>query len=257
MLRPIITVALTAISFGVVGATAYTASTKDNETAISQAYSDLDNQLSENKKTINSLYADMDEYKQELRMKDKTLVEATQQYQSNGESGLNFNLQSDYYNHSGGFGTGLKVDDILSQVKETGNYYQQNSGINRPVIMVSFSMPETTIKRLLEQARKVDGSLVFRGFKDDQLQVMMEKINELDVKKGSIIVDPTLFSRFDVNQVPTFVIPSEPIMPCTDSVCETPQHIKVTGDVSLDYVFELVERTGTQQDKDIVKRIKG
>lgn len=232
-------------------------STNDRKATIEQAYADIDKSMSENKRKINSMYSDMAEYEKRLKSNDKALSEGSTQYQLSGEQGLNFKLDQEYYNPNGYVGSGFNVNNVLKQSEEITNSNLQANSIVQPLVLVSFSMPETTIKRLINQMREVNGSIVFRGFKDDNLQSMIAKVNELDVDKGSIIIDPTLFSRFDVQQVPTFIIPGAPITTCTKEKCETPKHIKVTGDVTINYVLDLVERTGSNEDKLIVKNIRG
>lgn len=240
-----------------VGATAFaiTSSTERNET-ISQAYSDIDENMAENQKKISNMYSDMKSYNNTIDSNNKALLEGGAQYQHNGQQGLNFDLDENYYNPNGYVGSGFDVDNVLQQSEEMQSGGMEREGINQPLVLVSFSMPETTIKRLVEQMREVKGSLVFRGFKDDNLKSMMTKVNELGIERGSIVIDPTLFKRFNVQQVPTFILPGSTITTCSEEQCETPKHIKVTGDVSLDYVLDLVERTGSDEDKLIVRNIK-
>lgn len=253
MLRTLVPVVAT-LSFTIIGAMAYTANNDNN--AINEAYKDIGKELERSKQAISGLQTDVDQYKKILKDNTRTMSEVEAQYEANGKDGLNFNLDASSYSQAGSFGTGLSVDDVLSQSKQAENYYENTNGVATPLVMVSFSMPDTTIKRLVEQMKEVNGSIVFQGFKGDKLDVMMTHISEMGIDSGSMMVDPTLFTRFNVTQVPTFIIPNEPIMPCTNQECETPKHIKVTGDVSLDYVFDLVERTGTKEDKAVISKYR-
>jgi type-F conjugative transfer system pilin assembly protein TrbC len=59
------------------------------------------------------------------------------------------------------------------------------------------------------------------------------------------MIDPTLFDRFDVKQVPAVVL--VPGGACVVGVraCPkvTPAHVHVVGDVTLDYVLDHIART--------------
>lgn len=257
MLRFLKTTMVLGIIGSSIGATAYaiSSSTERGET-IGQAYSDIDKNMAENRQKINNMYSDMKEYNSRVDSNNKALFESDTQYKTNGQQGLNFDLNETYYNPNGYVGSGFDVSNVLKQSEEMQNGELEREGIVQPLVLVSFSMPETTIKRLVAQMREVNGSLVFRGFKDDNLKSMMAKINELKLEQGSIIIDPTMFTRFNVQQVPTFIIPGAPITTCSEEKCETPKHIKVTGDVTVNYVLDLVERTGSDEDKLIVKNIR-
>ncbi len=58
----------------------------------------------------------------------------------------------------------------------------------------------------------------------------------------ALAIDPTLFSRFDIGQVPAIVLPAEPIPPCTRDGCPVPRHVKLAGDVGLPYALDLMAR---------------
>ena len=93
---------------------------------------------------------------------------------------------------------------------------------------------------------------------DDDFTKTFQAIRQLDAKRGSALVDPTLFERFKVTQVPTFIVPLEPIKACeSNNQCDVPRHIKAAGDVSLDYVLELVQRSGSVEEKRVASNYLG
>lgn len=84
-----------------------------------------------------------------------------------------------------------------------------NRGAEHPefYIFISFSLPRKTLLNLLKDARKYGATLVLRGLKDGSFKKTMAELMELyKHEKGRVILDPTLFKRFNVTSVPTFLL---------------------------------------------------
>lgn len=117
-------------------------------------------------------------------------------------------------------------------------------------LFVSFSMPSVTLKRLLRQASRIEGSLILRGLVDDDLEKTKDKITELlevdDLGhaqiKGGLAIDPTLFERFDISQVPSFVLTHKPAERCTEAGCPNIDYARLSGDSTIEYVLETMAR---------------
>ena len=93
------------------------------------------------------------------------------------------------------------------------------------LIFVSFSMPDLAIKSLAFQAKEKGGKIVFRGLVNGSFKEMGQKLRELGVEA---LIDPTLFKKHAVVQVPTFVRKED----------------KITGNVSLSYALKKFEGEG-------------
>lgn len=121
-----------------------------------------------------------------------------------------------------------------------------------PLIFVSFSLPEDSLRALLAEAGRTGSPLVLRGLVDNSMQRTAARLGELLGTKNdreasaestpSLAIDPTLFERFDVDKVPAFVLPQDTIAPCTPEGCPVPEHLKVAGDVSLAYALGVMAR---------------
>lgn len=138
-------------------------------------------------------------------------------------------------------------------------------GISSPVIFVSFSLPESKLRELLEEADRIGALVVLRGLVNDDFNATMARLNDLkrstEIEKQSgeqqgnekhvvgIALDPTLFSRFHVETVPTFLLPVEPVSPCDIDDCQAPPHVMASGAVSLFYFLDLVKRTGKSKER--------
>lgn len=108
-------------------------------------------------------------------------------------------------------------------------------GSNAPMVFVSFSLPEATIKTLAAEAAKIGGVLVFRGLKNDDFRVMRQALAGLG---EGFAIDPTLFQRFKISDVPVFVVPVDPVLPCNDSGCQNGRFVKLAGNVTLDAALD-------------------
>lgn len=129
-------------------------------------------------------------------------------------------------------------------------------GIVTPVIFVSFSLPETKLQELLAEADRMGALVVLRGLINDDINATLARISDYtkSQKSAGIVLDPTLFSRFDVNSVPAFLLPVEPIPPCDIDDCKVPKHVMASGSVSLFYFLDLVKRTGDVKEQRAAER---
>ena len=122
------------------------------------------------------------------------------------------------------------------------------------LVLVSLSMPEAQISALIDEAHQIGAVIAVRGLIDDDFEKTLVRLKQLAGEKaGGLFIDPTLFQRFSVSSVPTFVLPIEPLAPCTNKGCPTPEHVKATGSATLQYFLDLVARTGNDQEKEEAK----
>ena len=135
-------------------------------------------------------------------------------------------------------------------------------------VFVSFSLPEITLKRLLTQASRIDASLILRGLVDDDLGKTRAKITQLldaDSQgntriKGGFAIDPTLFERFNITQAPSFVLTDAPAARCTESDCVSIDHVRLSGDIPIDYALETMAREAPAMKasaEQLLARMKG
>jgi type-F conjugative transfer system pilin assembly protein TrbC len=125
---------------------------------------------------------------------------------------------------------------------------------SRMFVFVSFSMPETALRNLFNAAAPHGIPLVLRGFvgagdgsaaslgatQKRLVAVFGESLGKH--KRGGILIDPTLFHRFDIRQVPAFVATTETPKTCDQENCEAPENYQLFGDVTLDFALERLIR---------------
>jgi len=117
-------------------------------------------------------------------------------------------------------------------------------------VFVSFSMPDITLRRLMQQAKRIGAPLVLRGMVEDDMNKTRIKVGKLlDADKkgnasidGGLSIDPTLYERFGVSVVPAFVLADAPVQACTQTGCVTPDFVRLAGDVTLEYALESIAR---------------
>lgn len=117
-------------------------------------------------------------------------------------------------------------------------------GDNTPMVFASLSMPREALKQLAAEAHRAGGVVIFRGLKDDDFIAMRKELVGLG---EGFAIDPTLFARFAIVDVPTFVLPVEPVMPCDDSGCPAVNHVKVSGNVTLDGALDYMRLNSSEK----------
>lgn len=105
------------------------------------------------------------------------------------------------------------------------------------MVFVSFSMPATSLRRIAAETARTGGVMVIRGFKDDSLKATVAATQELAALGGELLIHPELFDRYQIHEVPTFVLASgeTPEVDCAGNTASgyCQEHYQVKGDVSL------------------------
>ena len=141
------------------------------------------------------------------------------------------------------------LDQAQGHPPETVSSTEQKNG-PQLYIFVSFSMPDMTLKRLLIQAARINASLILRGLVEGNMGKTKDKITQLMEAdefghtkiNGSFAIDPTLFQRFDITQVPAFVLTSVPVARCDNTGCPSTDYVRLYGDATIEYALETMLR---------------
>ncbi|TXF13558.1 type-F conjugative transfer system pilin assembly protein TrbC [Pelomicrobium methylotrophicum] len=113
------------------------------------------------------------------------------------------------------------------------------------LVFVSLSMPRGALERIVQQAERAGATLVFRGLKDDSMMKMGQEIQAIIGNRNvSAAIHPPAFRQFSVTRVPAVVIarPEAGIDLLEDGCSKPETFVKVSGDVSLDYALDYIER---------------
>ena len=120
----------------------------------------------------------------------------------------------------------------------------------RPLVLISFGMPDSQIRGLLQEAHRMKAAVIIRGLLHDDWNRTIRKLHDLAGESlAGVSIDPTAFTRFSVSRVPTFILPLERLDPCTPAGCSPVQHVRATGSASLSYFLDFVARIGTPEER--------
>lgn len=100
----------------------------------------------------------------------------------------------------------------------------------KPLIFVSSSMPIESLKRLAYQAQQHGVLLVIRGMVGGSMHKTAQLVDQIDYP---LEIDPKLFERFGIQQVPVFIVPHKG------------RWHKISGNVELTFALE---RAYTQRE---------
>ncbi len=117
---------------------------------------------------------------------------------------------------------------------------------NLPTVLVfaSFSIPETTLKQLAHDLKKVGGALVIRGLINNSFKDTSLYLQKLEI---GVLLDPTLFEKFNIVAVPTFIIVEGDL-----KSEQTPKHDRLRGNVSLQFALERAVKEGEIQSTNLL-----
>lgn len=73
------------------------------------------------------------------------------------------------------------------------------------LVFVSFSMPEASLKQLSDESGKYHARLIMRGIYKNSFKDLKEKVLSISKDGLKFDIDPELFKKYDIKQVPTFV----------------------------------------------------
>lgn len=116
----------------------------------------------------------------------------------------------------------------------------------RLLVFVSFSIPEGSLKRLVDQADRAGATLVLRGLIGGSLVRTAQRARTLIAGRNvGFQIDPQAFDRYGVQVVPTFVLvqAGPPDTTCSSGACgSSKDFVAVAGDVSIGYALQHIER---------------
>ncbi len=132
------------------------------------------------------------------------------------------------------------------------------------LVFVSFSMPETSLGRLVDQAARTGATLVLRGFVEDSLQKTVSRVQRvIGTRKVGFQIDPQAFDRFSITATPSFVLIKDGAVPapCAAGTCfDTSSYALAAGDVSVDYALRFIQRTAprfSREAETYLSKLKG
>ena len=137
--------------------------------------------------------------------------------------------------------------------------------ISPPIaIFVSFSMPRESLKSWIAQARTINAPIYIRGLINNSFQETTKAVSEVVKEQpGGLLIDPTMFKKYSIAQVPAVVLVKKEIMQKARKetfVADKNTFDVIYGDVTLDYALaklqEVAEPHIQQQLKIAIKKLR-
>lgn len=115
---------------------------------------------------------------------------------------------------------------------------------------ISFSMPEPSLRRLIDDAHRTGVTLVMRGLYNNSLRETMGKAAQLiGERQVAWTIDPEVFTRFGIGAVPSYVLIPAGVSAreCGAGQCfSEDSFVRISGDVPVDYVLDRIEQSAPQ-----------
>ena len=131
-------------------------------------------------------------------------------------------------------------------------------------VFVSLSMPRATLLRLVDQCARAKASIIIRGLANGSLRDTVALVQGLiGTRQVAVQIDPLAFDRFAITRVPSFVLVRDGTRPvsCASGSCAPADNfVRSSGDVSLDYALEHMQRSAPEFSPAadlFLKRIRG
>jgi conjugal transfer pilus assembly protein TrbC len=128
------------------------------------------------------------------------------------------------------------------------------------LVFVSFSNPQATLERLVDQAARANASIVLRGFVNGSFQETVLRAQRLiGNREVAVQIDPQAFDRFSIAKTPAFALVRDGV---TATSCSAGQcfpagaFVTTAGDVSLDYALEYIQRAAPKFSREAGQFLK-
>ena len=173
-----------------------------------------------------------------VRSRAETLVEDARTTQ--GEAQAN---RAAYVASVGAESSG-EVLDFDAMVRDQAAAERSNMGTSpRFIAFASLSMPEASLKVLVQDMARAGGVTVLRGFPEGNADAFKRRLASIwndGSETGALGIDPRLFRAFDIEAAPSFVMLGGDFSPCDgfDCTSHVPPHDRIAGNVSVAYVLE-------------------
>ena len=120
----------------------------------------------------------------------------------------------------------------------------------RLFLLASFSIPDLSLRQMLNEAENYGIPVIFRGFRNSSVYETQDAIvatfGSLEAAKG-FVIDPTVFQRFGVEGVPVLIGAGASLDQCETPGCiedPVPAHDVVRGNVPLEFALTLMAERG-------------
>ena len=173
-----------------------------------------------------------------VRSRAETLVDDARNTQSEAQANRAAYVESVGTESSG------EVLDFDTMVREQAAAERSALGTSpRFIAFASLSMPEASLKALVQDMARAGGVTVLRGFPQGNADLFKRRLASIwsdGSETGALGIDPRLFRAFAIEAAPSFVMLGGDFSPCDgfDCTSNVPPHDRLAGNVSVAYALE-------------------
>ena len=104
----------------------------------------------------------------------------------------------------------LSADDarFIGGLKQSQQEAQQDKPTHGALYFVSFAIPETGLKRMLDEARRYDIPAILRGMVNNDMKATADAVMTLvqDGSASGVAIDPNRYREYGITSVPSLVV---------------------------------------------------
>lgn len=133
--------------------------------------------------------------------------------------------------------------------------FVQNKEKTTFYIFASFSLSNNVLRQMIDYAEPYNGIIVFRGLENNSFKTTSEHIQKIakEDDEAAIIIDPTLFVKFQINHVPSFILAKAES--CAAQMSCSNSYDKLSGSVTPRFALEKFAEKG-ELSKDAARILK-
>jgi conjugal transfer pilus assembly protein TrbC len=138
----------------------------------------------------------------------------------------------------------LDINQTISDYNAMLSNAKAQIGDSRLLIFVSSSMPKKALTNLMQQSSAIGAIFVIKGLiNGSYVNTYRYFYNLKGQNTVGIMINPTLFSAFKVDQVPTYAL-YQSKQDLLKTTCKAaPEYTKVSGEVTVKYALEQLQRS--------------
>jgi conjugal transfer pilus assembly protein TrbC len=143
------------------------------------------------------------------------------------------------------------IDTLMQSAVSGVPAKQRPQGAEGAVLFVSFSMPDSLLLALADEAARFNIPVVINGLVDKDFKKTIETFKRLntDAQKDhlnfkGISIDPVWFTQFHIKSVPALIVTERPKTCASGSDCENQPFDVVYGNASIKNALELIAERG-------------
>ncbi len=134
---------------------------------------------------------------------------------------------------------------------------ESKSEYDGAMIFVTLSMPESSLKKITEDASRYGIPVIIRGLYNNNYRETLNKVVNIITgdkeytAKGGISIDPTWFDMYDIQKVPAFVL-TDQTQACNEGnkdTCKVENYDILYGNIKVDDALRIFSRKGDFKDK--------